>query len=226
MRKIILIIAAASGILLGCSKGGIKPVLTVNNLSTNAAAGDQVQFDINASGTNALTRLVVMANYNNGGDKTITDTTYAKSPKILQYEYYYTIPPDAQKNQAIAMTFTLYDAKGGSTTASRTITVKGAQPVITFTSSATSGAPGAAISLHVNVTSASNDLGTVEISQGFNGTLTTLDTKQFQNQNNVSVDYVYNIPTAAHSGDKISLGVVATNNDNIQRRKDITITVQ
>jgi hypothetical protein len=227
-RNLWILLLFSFTILSSCKKPiSIKPALTISNLNKDAAAGDQVPFDINSSGPKSIARLKVDINVNNSGLKTLTDTTYPSPFHVLQYEYYYTIPADAVKDESIVLTFTVYDTDGNSSSSTKTITVKGAQPFINFTSSANTGAPGGVISLQAGITSASRDLGKGVLTQSINSsTPATIATRNWQDQNSVTWDYVYNIPQSAKSGDNIVLEVAVTNNDGVVRSKKVSIKVQ
>lgn len=213
---------------ISCKKnGGLnKPSLNVNMLDKEGAGGDILEFDMNASGFDAIKGFKVEVNYNNTGSKTVLDSTFSEPKGVFTYVYRYKIPENAKKGESATLKFTATDKNGNNSTVEKSITVTASQPQLSLSVDNLKPNAGDVLTLHIAMKSSEKNLGKIEIKESrHNQAGVLLETKDWQNEDNVAWDYEYTVPKDA-SGEKIIILVIAKNSDGIERYDTFTFNVK
>lgn len=216
-----LILACAAGALYACDKTEDKidnPLLIVTPTEgTSAPAGKRIDFDIDATDADNLTRITVDVQENSDPSVKYLDSTFNPAKLHIVFALQYDLPVNAVKGDQFHFTFTAYDALGNSSTSTKSITVSGSRPKVEINAPVTDVNAGETVNFSVTFSDPGSDLKSFRWVERINAdTDTELRDSTFNaGVRNVTIPFSYQVPADLQPGEFSVMLLEATNQDNV-----------
>jgi hypothetical protein len=226
-----LLLFCAAAAFQSCNKTGdtlSKPLLVVTpTLGSSGEAGKKMDFDIETSAANSISRVTVELQPGSGANMMYQDTTINPPVPRVTYAVQYTLPDTGLKGDEFHFTFTSYDTKGNSTSTTKTLTISGSRPKVVI------GGPdnvtaGQTVNFSVTFSDAGADLKSFQWNANLNGGNDNLmkDSTFTTASRNITIPFTYQVPANLTPGEYAVMKFTATNKDNVSWTETKRFTVQ
>jgi hypothetical protein len=206
-----------------------KPILVVTaTKGTSGAAGERMDFDIDATAANNLNRITVQVQEGSGPVTMYEDSTIDPSKPHVVFSTQYDLPVEGLKGDEFHFTFTAYDTKGNTATTTKTLTISGSRPKIMIDAPTTDVSAGQTVNFSVTFSDLGADLKNFQWIERINGNTDNLlkDSTFASGVRNVTIPFSYQVPANLTSGQYSVMQFKATNQDNVTWIETKRFTVQ